>query len=193
MKKFKEVDVLKFGHSIQMAGAIFSGEGTTYLCFFPEDREQLPALEVLDMDADDWQALTRQTDTLEASCSRMAADGTLEKVVLRKSQRQIDQGTSWTVFRRDGYACCYCGKADVPLTVDHLLTWEDGGPSTPENMLSACRKCNKARGNTGYREWVTSHPHYLRTSRGLTEARRSANLALADAVDGIQRVKVKSR
>ena len=60
----------------------------------------------------------------------------LYKAVIRKCQRNIEQGVSWNVFRRDGYACRYCGNKEVPLTVDHLVLWEESGPSTEANLVS---------------------------------------------------------
>jgi len=91
------------------------------------------------------------------------------------------------VFRRDGYKCCYCGRDDVPLTVDHLVLWEDGGPSTEQNMVSACKKCNKARGRTQYVDWLR-HPVYLKVSGNLSPERRAANEALVGALNAIPKV-----
>ena len=49
------------------------------------------------------------------------------------------------VLARDNYQCRYCqGQAD---TVDHLVALVNGGdPLDPENMTSACRKCNSSKG-----------------------------------------------
>ena len=49
------------------------------------------------------------------------------------------------VLARDNYTCRYCqGVAD---TVDHLVALVNGGdPLSPENMASACRKCNSSKG-----------------------------------------------
>lgn len=205
--KLSEVDLLEFGHEIQMVGAVYAGKGTAYLCLFPEDRADLDGeaflrygsgqsdewIRVLEMGPDEWQAFLRQTDVLETEVQARAADGTIQKAVLRKSQRQIDQAVSWRVFRRDSYMCRYCGRDDVPLTVDHLVLWEEGGPSTEQNLVSACRKCNKTRGRTRYGEWLR-HGYYLRVSEGLTEEVRRANEALLPTLESVQRVNhVRSR
>ena len=122
-----------------------------------------------------------------------ASDGVLAKVVVRKSARQVDQATSWRVFKRAGYRCEYCGKDDVPLTVDHVITWESGGPTTDENLKSSCRKCNKTRGNLPYEEWLRSK-HYLVVSKGLSPEVRAANAALVDRLADIPLVKnIRSR
>lgn len=186
--KLSEIDILKIGHSIQLVGAVYAGEGRALLAVFPEDRDTVPAdLELLDMDLDDWQVFLRQTDLLETEVTARAADGTLKKAILRKGARQIEQGISWRVFKRDGYACRYCGKDDLPLTVDHLVCWEEGGPSIEANLLSSCRRDNKIRGNLSYDEWL-QHPHYLKVSRGLTPEVRAANEAIIATLAGIPRL-----
>jgi hypothetical protein len=218
--KLSDVNLLSFGNTVQMIGGIWAGDGKVYLCLFPEEggdldvhqpfvdqfevkfcpsgqsslhTDSLDAVHVLNMSPEEWQALLRQTDLMETEVLAKAKDGSLYKAVARKSQRQIDQGVSWRVFKRDGYACRYCASDDVPLTVDHLVLWEDGGPSTEANLVSACRKCNKTRGNTGYEEWLR-HPHYLKVSARLTNAGREANLDLVPTLSKIQRVAVlKSR
>ena len=76
-----------------------------------------------------------------------AEDGTLTKAILRKTARQIEASVSWQVWRRDGCRCRYCGRDNVPLTVDHLVRWEEGGPSTEENLVSSCKKCNQSQGD----------------------------------------------
>ncbi len=199
--RLSDVGLMNIGHTVQMAGMLFIGDKRLYVCSFPDDAGYLDAdynsisfqtkddtLDVvsLDMSLEEWQVFLRQTDLLETEVLSRASDGGLAKIVLRKSQRQIEQGVSWRVFRRDGYACRYCAANDVPLTVDHVVLWEEGGPSTVENLVSACRKCNKIRGNTPYREWL-SHAHYVGVSKSLSAEVIASNAALADAADSIPR------
>jgi 5-methylcytosine-specific restriction endonuclease McrA len=73
------------------------------------------------------------------------------------------------------------------MTVDHLVLWEEGGPSTEANLLSACRKCNKTRGNTQYSAWLKS-PFYGKVSRALDEATRRSNEALLATLDTIPKL-----
>jgi 5-methylcytosine-specific restriction endonuclease McrA len=47
-----------------------------------------------------------------------------QKVIVRKSQREVELQTNWNVFRRDNYNCRYCGNDHTPLTVDHVVLWE---------------------------------------------------------------------
>lgn len=194
--------LLKFGHTIQLAGAVYAGEGNQiFFLPFPDEEDLVTTLEgdpslmePIKMTQDDWVALLRQTDFLETEVLAQAADKTVTKAIIRKSTRQIEQGVSWSVFHRDNYRCRYCGKGEgLPLTVDHLVTWESGGPSTVENLVSACRKCNKIRGDLPYAEWLR-HPHYLQVSKGLSALVRADNEELLATLDKIpRRVHQRSR
>lgn len=186
MMKFEELNLLEVGHSIQLAGSVWAGPDKLHIVFLPDEKFDKP-FETMELNLEQWQQFLRQSDLLETEILTKHADETVAKAIVRKSQRQIDQHVSWKVFRRDGYKCCYCGKDDVPLTVDHLVLWEDGGPSTEQNMLSACRKCNKARGNMKYVDWLRN-PTYLKVSKNLSVERRTANEALAGVLDVIPRV-----
>ena len=50
------------------------------------------------------------------------------------------------VLARDGYVCAYCGQD--ANTVDHVISIKAGGdPLSLENCVSACRRCNSAKGS----------------------------------------------
>jgi 5-methylcytosine-specific restriction endonuclease McrA len=53
------------------------------------------------------------------------------------------------VYLRDGYRCQYCGKMKPPrnLTFDHVQPRSRGGQTTWTNIVTACRKCNHAKGD----------------------------------------------
>jgi hypothetical protein len=184
-KKFSELDLHSFGTTRLMTGAVYSGEGENHIVFFPGEQEDLP-LHHVEMTVEDWNTLLRQTDLVETEILAKAKDGKLVKAFARKSERNISQVISWKVFKRDGYACRYCGDGNTPLTVDHLVTWETGGPSTEPNLVAACKKCNRTRGNITYEEWL-KHPRYLEVSKKLKPEVRAANEALLGTVDKIPR------
>ena len=50
------------------------------------------------------------------------------------------------VFRRDNYTCQYCGRHDIPLTVDHILPKHLGGQHIWTNVVAACPACNHRKG-----------------------------------------------
>ncbi len=172
--KFQEMDLTAVGQTVQLVGGIWAGDGHAYLCYFPEYGREFEPVAV-EMNAEDWKALIRQSDLVETDVLARAPNGDLVKTVMRKCQRTIEEQLKCQVFRRDGFRCRYCGREDVPLTVDHLILWEDGGPTIEPHLLAACRKCNKARGRTPYAKWLT-HPYYLQVSSALTNAERLANV-----------------
>lgn len=49
------------------------------------------------------------------------------------------------IFHRDGYACQYCGRTGIPLTIDHVLPRHRHGGHTWENLISACIPCNRRK------------------------------------------------
>lgn len=51
------------------------------------------------------------------------------------------------LFKRDRYACQYCGLQPGPelLTIDHVVPRAQGGASTWENCVLACVECNKRK------------------------------------------------
>ena len=57
----------------------------------------------------------------------------------------------FTLFRRDAFACQYCGSADE-LTFDHVIPRSRGGRTTWENIVTACAPCNLTKGGRTPRE-----------------------------------------
>lgn len=53
------------------------------------------------------------------------------------------------VFLRDGYTCQYCGNPFQKhnLTLDHWKPKKDGGESSWENIVTACKSCNGEKGH----------------------------------------------
>jgi len=58
---------------------------------------------------------------------------------------------------RDGFQCQYCGRTDLPLTIDHIQPRSRGGEYTWENLITACPRCNSKKGNRTPRE-AGMHP-----------------------------------
>lgn len=52
------------------------------------------------------------------------------------------------VLRRDDFTCQYCGRKapEVVLEVDHVFPVSCGGGNEMENLVTACRECNRGKG-----------------------------------------------
>lgn len=50
------------------------------------------------------------------------------------------------IFRRDHYACQYCGVKTSNLTIDHVIPKHMNGAHSWENLVAACPSCNHKKG-----------------------------------------------
>ena len=197
-----DIDLLDVGNEIQMWGGIWSGKGRMFLVPLPDEDpndvsnfqevvdwqhgqgSSAPTPFVLVLTPSEMAAFLNQSDVQD-----IKGPG---KAILRKSQRQVDQHVSWRVFRRDEFRCRYCGRDDVPLTVDHVDLWEDGGATVPENLLSACRRCNKLRGSTAYAQWITSK-EYLGVAANLSKEAFERNILIMASLSSLVGLRTKAR
>ena len=177
---------LNFGN-MRIIGLMLHDDDTEYRCYLPsEDAEPYHYTSVLNMNIKDWEKFVYQTDNNETKVLATSKTGRLVRVILRKTERQIAEGVRWKVFVRDNYTCQYCYINSVPLTVDHLVTWEMGGPTTEENLLTSCRKCNQIRGNMPFADWLESES-YLNRSKNVPDDVKLKLLGLVKTLDGIPR------
>ena len=51
------------------------------------------------------------------------------------------------ILRRDSHRCQFCGRADIALTLDHVMPASRGGDDSWENLVCACVKCNNRKGD----------------------------------------------
>ena len=137
--------------------------------------------------------IIRQSDLKEIG---VIGEDKAKKIILRKSTRQIETSVMWEVFRRDHYTCRYCGNDKVPMTVDHIVLWEAGGPSIEKNLICSCKKCNNTRGNMFYEQWLCSE-EYKRVSKDLSEEGHIRNKLALNFISDIEtnhmRVNKRSR
>ena len=182
--KLSDLNLHDIGNKIQISGLIMSNGHTDYLCYLPGEGNCESAH--LELHLQDWEKLIMQTDQMETEILAKDKTGKFVKILVRKSTRQIEAMVSWQVYKRDNYSCRYCGITGVPLTVDHLILWEEGGPSIESNLVSACRKCNKLRGNMQYEDWLKSEDYKIR-SASLPRPTLLQNHALVQSIKSIPR------
>lgn len=49
------------------------------------------------------------------------------------------------VFYRDNFTCGYCGSKGGKLECDHIVPVSRGGSNEDDNLLTACRTCNRRK------------------------------------------------
>ncbi len=189
----RDINMTEIGRSIQLVGAVYGDSSDeAFVVLVPgADPVKVASLKNVTLTLDEWQEFLRQTDLVEVEALVRDPDtGKVAKAIVRKSSRQVAKTTSWVVFRRDGFRCRYCGTEDVPMTVDHLVTWESGGPSIEENLVTSCSRCNNARGETPFEDWLVSG-YYKRVSAKLGYAEKFANQGLIPTLEDIPRTPLK--
>ena len=186
--KLEDLDFYAIGNEIDIWGVVYGGKDALYIMPLPtEDPEDLDRLTCkrLVMNEEEMARFFKQTDVLDVQGP--------QKIILRKSQRMVDQKIAWNVYKRDGYRCRYCGE-EKPLTVDHVDLWEDGGSSTEANLISACRRCNKLRGSTPYAEWIDSDDYYhVSLYKPVPLEVRILNKAVALTIEDLKKLRGKVR
>ncbi len=67
---------------------------------------------------------------------------------------------SQQVFERDSYTCKYCGKVGGTLEVDHVIPFSKGGSDELDNLVCACKKCNRQKKDKTleeFKRWREQH------------------------------------
>ena len=68
------------------------------------------------------------------------------------------------VLHRDGWQCRYCHKPATEknkLELDHVVPVSRGGPSVVGNLVAACRRCNRKKGNQNVEDFLAHDPERL--------------------------------
>lgn len=191
--RLEDINLLDIGNSIQISGTIWSGKGMSFITPGPNSTETFDNIKLMKLTLSEWEKLIKQADNVEVEMFKQDPTGKVIKTIYRKSQRQIDSVIQWRVFQRDKYTCLYCGRTGIPLTVDHILLWEKGGPTTIKNLVSACRACNKDRGNMEYDEWIES-AIYKKKSINLNKEQQQANInRILDLIEIAKDLRVSER
>ena len=66
------------------------------------------------------------------------------QAIQKPNRKAISKKTRFEVFKRDGFACQYCGAhpPEVILHVDHINPVANGGKNNIDNLVTACQPCN---------------------------------------------------
>lgn len=99
--------------------------------------------------------ITRKAEVIEAGANplRSAREQIATPLVVRllryvRTRRlRRPQVSRALVITRDGETCQYCGRQPgrAELTLDHVVPRAQGGPTSWENVVAACRACNATK------------------------------------------------
>lgn len=134
----------------------------TLLC--KRDRQDRPVAEVVDVedgryvsyDFHDWTEVSHFKREFEAARYDwvrtvrfdLAVPRIIRVLTFARLPRQEVKFNRRNLFARDASTCQYCGKrfSTAQLSLDHVVPRSQGGPSTWDNMVCACVKCNVRKG-----------------------------------------------
>src|SRR5438270_1914917 len=57
--------------------------------------------------------------------------------------------------------CAYCGKGQIPLQIEHIVSRAKGGTDRTSNLALACEACNQAKGDQHARDFLANKPEVL--------------------------------
>lgn len=72
------------------------------------------------------------------------------KHLANKKRITIPRDLRFSMLRRDGFRCRYCGATPEKreLRIDHIQSVHEGGALTdPDNLITSCDPCNAGKGS----------------------------------------------
>lgn len=92
-----------------------------------------------------------------------------------RSSKWIWRPTRLAIYRRDGFACVWCGSRER-LTLDHAIPRSRGGNGSPSNLLTACKRCNDSRQDRPLRAFAVALGGDFRATLNRVNAARKRRL-----------------
>ncbi len=163
--------IYKIGNTHQLAGLIFSGMGVFHEIMFPGHR-------LTDQYFVDHPSVELWAEILKRSDDPVYLEGG-KKPWQRKAERIISGMVQQQVWARDGFMCAYCGieMGKSLITIDHFVPLELGGANDTTNYISACKPCNKDKGDMDPEKWCEKQAlSYLEYKRYVKNNGTSDNL-----------------
>lgn len=77
----------------------------------------------------------------------------LKNRIRRRELRNVSSDVLKHIIWCKSNPCSYCGSL-IGGTYDHVIPFSRGGPTSIENLVPACQKCNDSKGVKTPEEWV---------------------------------------
>ncbi len=70
------------------------------------------------------------------------------EAICRVERGKVSNKMRFSIYKRDGYRCCICGRKTDDLEIDHIKPIAKGGKSVYSNLQTLCHNCNKKKGDS---------------------------------------------
>jgi len=66
---------------------------------------------------------------------------------VKRRESPISPRLRFEILKRDNFTCQYCGRKapEVELEVDHIEPYSKTKDNSPENLITACKECNRGK------------------------------------------------
>ena len=75
----------------------------------------------------------------------------------RKNDATIGPVDEERIYKLYDYMCIYCGMTDN-LSLDHVVSLNNGGAHCEDNLVVACQSCNSSKHVKALEEWLQTQP-----------------------------------
>ena len=149
------------GNTLSISGVLLQGKGLNTLALLPSaEKKEVPGIggfpimvaDVIQPTLEEWSELIRQSD--DPVFFEEEESGVV-KAIHRKQHYAISGNVQQRIWVRDNLTCIFCLRVmgEVSLSVDHFVPLEAGGANDETNYVTACRRCNKDKGNMDEKEY----------------------------------------
>jgi HNH endonuclease len=151
------------GGLVKIEGVVIGGGGSQIVLFLPGYGDGMTKPEIdtflcVEMSIEDWSDWLQRSDNPEVLVGPVpnGSNATLPKIFHRKLRYEISGAVQQKVWAADKFRCMYClgDMGKVMMTIDHFVPLELGGKNDVTNYLSACKRCNKAKGSRDPQEFL---------------------------------------
>lgn len=137
------------GSLVRIEGIVVGGGGMHSVLYLPGCMSKPDML--VELNLAEWSDFIQRSDNPEVLVGPVpnGSNATLPKIFQRKLRYEISGAVQQKVWAADGFQCVYCGAkmGAVLMTIDHFRPLEFGGVNNETNFLTACKPCNKGKGN----------------------------------------------
>ena len=145
--------VSRIGNGLSLAGLLYQSDDGTLALFLPDVDVDI-ITETLHPDQAEWTAILTASD----NPMLFKEDETgMRKPYVRKVQFALSGKVQQQIWARDNFCCQFCsvemGFNGAMLTVDHFLPLAKDGTAHPDNLITACKNCNKSKADMHPEDW----------------------------------------